>query len=430
MRPYRQALAASAVVLLTLSMAHATTWHVDDITDPSEDGSVEHPFDSIQEAINAASGGDTVVVHPGRYVENINFNGKAITVQSEDPTVWSTVEATVIDGNNAGPTVRFTNGEGTGSKIKGFTITGGLGNDTIDTAGGGISCSGSSPEIAHNLIVSNNASYHAGGISIYSAAGGPGGQIPVVEKNIVTDNDGHWGGGLYYNFGAGAISIANNVFARNTAQSGAGLYIDHPRATFIVKHCTVVSNTAAVNTDGIYFTGRDGTVEVWNSVAWGNGYDVVGCTPYYSDMENFVAGTGNISANPAFVNAGANDFRLLLTSPCVDAGTNVNSSVDDVRGTPRPLDGDDNGTATADMGAYEYFGTVVVAPTGHIARAIEYYFTSQAGVLHQVQYCTDLVTTNWQNLGSAFYGNGAEKAVFDSMRGVEERFYRVISYEP
>jgi len=430
MRTYRQAFITTTAILLSLSLAHAATWHVDDITDPSEDGSAEHPFDSIQQAINAASGGDTVIVYPGRYVENINFSGKAITVRSEDPTVWSTVEATVIDGNNAGPAVRFTNGEGTGSKIKGFTITRGLGNDTIETAGGGISCSGSSPEISHNLIMSNNASYHAGGISIYSAAGGLGGQIPIVEKNIITDNDGHWGGGLYYNFGAGAISIANNVFARNTGQSGAGLYIDHPRATFIIKHCTVVSNTAAVNTDGIYFTGQDGTVEVWNTIAWGNGYDVVGCTPYYSDIENFVAGTGNISTNPAFVNVEANDFRLLSASPCIDAGTNVNSSADDVRGTPRPLDGDDDGTATPDMGAYEYYGTFIVAPTGYIAGAVEYYFMSTPGALHQVQYSTNLLTTNWHNLGNAVQGDGGEKAVFDSMRGVQERFYRVISYEP
>ncbi|MBU0676562.1 MAG: hypothetical protein KJ626_00465 [Verrucomicrobia bacterium] len=124
-------LATTAVLLLSITLSQGATWHVDDITDPAEDGSAEHPFDSIQQAINVAANGDTVIVHPGRYVENINFNGKAITVQSENPETWSVVESTVIDGNNAAPVVRFINGEGPSSKIKGFTITRGQGNNSI-----------------------------------------------------------------------------------------------------------------------------------------------------------------------------------------------------------------------------------------------------------------------------------------------------------
>ena len=39
-------------------------------------------FLSIQEAINVASNGDTILVHPSTYYENINFNGKNIVVAS------------------------------------------------------------------------------------------------------------------------------------------------------------------------------------------------------------------------------------------------------------------------------------------------------------------------------------------------------------
>src|SRR5437870_11939876 len=77
---------------------------------------------TIQAAINAAANGDTVLVAPGTYYENINFMGKAITVTSSGgPSV------TTIDGGAAGSVVAFTSNEGTNSVLSGFTITNGLG---------------------------------------------------------------------------------------------------------------------------------------------------------------------------------------------------------------------------------------------------------------------------------------------------------------
>jgi hypothetical protein len=64
----------------------------------------------------------TVRVAPGVYVENINFNGKAITVVSEaGPNV------TTIDGNRVTTVVTFGSGEGPNSIIEGFTIRNGGG---------------------------------------------------------------------------------------------------------------------------------------------------------------------------------------------------------------------------------------------------------------------------------------------------------------
>jgi hypothetical protein len=69
-------------------------WFVDDnapgdpglsdplVSDPLEDGSRVHPFDTIQEGIDRAVNGDTVWVQPGRYVEEIKMNGTAITVRN------------------------------------------------------------------------------------------------------------------------------------------------------------------------------------------------------------------------------------------------------------------------------------------------------------------------------------------------------------
>ena len=79
-------------------------------------------YPTIQTAIDAAGGGDTVIVRPGIYVENIDFKGKAITVESEQGP-----QGTIIDGNQSGSVVRFQSGEGLDSILSGFSITNGSG---------------------------------------------------------------------------------------------------------------------------------------------------------------------------------------------------------------------------------------------------------------------------------------------------------------
>jgi len=77
---------------------------------------------TIQAGIDSCSTGDTVMVSPGTYVENIDFLGKAIVVVS-----LYGPDSTVIDGNQEGSVVTFANGESVHSVIEGFTITNGSG---------------------------------------------------------------------------------------------------------------------------------------------------------------------------------------------------------------------------------------------------------------------------------------------------------------
>src|SRR5262249_40315889 len=75
---------------------------------------------TIQAGIKAAANGDTVLVLPGTYNEDINFLGKAITVTSSGGSA-----VTVVNGTATGPVVRFVSGETSAAVLKGFTIQNG-----------------------------------------------------------------------------------------------------------------------------------------------------------------------------------------------------------------------------------------------------------------------------------------------------------------
>ena len=247
---------ASVVILVVCfaSVSQARTIHV--------------PTDSptIQGGIGIAAHGDTVLVHPGTYVENIDFVGKAIVVLSACGP-----DSTVIDGNQAGSVVTFVSGEGSDSVIEGFTITNGSGtyfDGYWEYGGGGIYCSGSGPTIQYNRI-EGNAATNGGGIAAILSS------HAVITHNLIFGNSANTapdrkggGGGIVAGWSSNPQVSHNEIYDNYSNMAGGGMVFGfdcNPE----VRDNTIRDNVANVYGGGIQtYSYTTGTFE--NNIVMGN----------------------------------------------------------------------------------------------------------------------------------------------------------------
>jgi len=342
---------------------------------------VPQQYTSIQAAINAASTSDTVLVSPGIYYENINFRAKGIVLAStyiltNDTT---TIDATVINGSqpslpdSASCVIIASKVSGTSldttSMIIGFKITGGTGTKWEDEhnpgsvyrEGGGILVQYLSPRILHNHITYNYAIDLSGGMT--SAGGGAircGDSNPLIQNNVIDNNQGRYGAGIVFNFCGGIIRnnlIAHNTGGQNFGGSGIWMYeVNAQGSPRIIINNTIIHNYSIGPGGGIRAWSSPATIK--NNILWGNTasagnqiYNGGGSiTVTYNDIQGGYSGSGNISIEPGF---DIQNYYLSASSPCIDKGDS-SAAYNDIPDptTPSSAKFPSKGGLRNDMGAY------------------------------------------------------------------------------
>jgi len=195
------------------------------------------------------------------------------------------------------------------------------------------------------------------------------GKTTIRNCSIIGNISTNIGGGIYAATPAGTNTlIINCLIARNQSSTnvGGGIWMTNG----IVESCTIVSNYAKVSGGGLYISGQGrgtnniiyfNTTTNTDTIAanFTNTTGNVGLD--YSCVIPAVAGTGNITNNPVLKDLAGGDYRLRMTSPCVNTGTNqlwMTNAVD-LQGNARIL------KIIVDMGAYEtriWQGTIFSVP--------------------------------------------------------------------
>ena len=149
--------------ILTLILLLTQTTLADTLT-VKQDNTGDYTI--IQDAINASTDGDTVLVWPGTYFENVEITGKNITLASRHLTTGdeSYIYSTIIDGNQSGSCVVFKSGVND-AVVQGFTVQHGSGYLLYPyyPIGGGIMVNETSVKIIQ-CIIKDNSAFEGGGV--------------------------------------------------------------------------------------------------------------------------------------------------------------------------------------------------------------------------------------------------------------------------
>lgn len=261
-----------------------------------------------------------------------------------------------FSGNTSG-----SNGGGMNDNYGSPTLINVTFSDNTSASGGGLRNNGSSSTLI-NVTFSNNTATIGGGMSTTSYSNASLTNVTFSENSAISK-----GGGMYNNFSY--ASLKNVTFSANTSNDlGGGMYNYQSNPT--LTNITFSENTATASDGGggIYNDGVSSNGShpvVVNSILWANTPDQISNDDWSSANVTYsiIQGGGypdpsNIDADPLLNsladNGGFTQTRALREfSPAIDAGE-PNDLATDQRGFYRPIDGDGDGSAICDMGAFEY----------------------------------------------------------------------------
>lgn len=338
----------------------AQTWYVSGSSgsDSNSCSSQFFPCRTINAALAKSSSGDTIVIGPWIYIENIVIN-KNITISGIDPINTNTV----IDGNYVNSVISVPTG--VTATIKNITLT-----DGSSSAGGGIYNAGTTSLI--NVIITNNTARDYGGGIVNT------GTLTIAETSIRNNSVTNGSGGGITNINSGNMTVNNSAIYNNTATNGGGgvFNLGLPAVSAQLTNVTISGNspdglnnnngstatltnlTITANGTGIFnssnltikntIVANNNTRDCFKAAAINSlGYNLV-----TTDSCGFKSTGDLIDTNPQIgplANYGGNTYTqiLLSGSPAINAGTNINCPSTDQRGVSRPQQG------VCDIGAFE-----------------------------------------------------------------------------
>ncbi len=244
-------------IVVTSGAVVADTWHVPD------------DFPTIQQALDAASPNDIIMVGPGTWYESLDFDNKDMILMSTDgPAV------TAIDGSNTTASLVSMLHCGTPARVQGFTFQNADGGTPVDQdetmiVGGGIRVLAGEPVIEDCHFINCHSGYgggiHSGGSDVSvinctftqcSASANAGGLLVINGLGIIEgchfeENHATLMGGAIHIVNGDGHAIRDSTVLNNTAIDGAGISWHNIQTDYglEITNCSITGNTA-INAGG------------------------------------------------------------------------------------------------------------------------------------------------------------------------------------